>query len=115
MRIESLSETDRAREVADGYIDGAEVAQPSVVAFNTAIAGAAVVELMRLVTEFAGTDDPPMRLNFDFEAGTVRRNRLPQGSGCRICLPKSLEGSKLSESSQNNSEGIDIPADEVIS
>jgi proteasome lid subunit RPN8/RPN11 len=115
MRIESLSETDRAREVADGYIDGAEVAQPSVVAFNTAIAGAAVIELMRLVTEFAGADDPPMRLSFDFEAGTVRRNRLPQGCGCRICLPKSLGGSTLTDSSQNNSEGIDIPADEVIS
>jgi len=115
MRIESLSETDRAREVADGYIDGAEVAQPSVVAFNTAIGGAAVVELMRLVTEFAGADDPPMRLSFDFETGTVRRNRLPQGYGCRICLRKSIEGSTLTDSSQSNSDGIDIPADEVIS
>lgn len=115
MRIESLPEADRAREVADGYIDGAEVPQPSVIAFNTAIAGAAVVELMRLVTEFAGADDPPMRLSFDFEAGTVRRNRLPQGSGCHICLPKSLKGSTLTDSSHNNSAGLDIPADEVIS
>jgi hypothetical protein len=115
IRIESLPEADRAREVADGYIDGAEVAQPSVVAFNTAVAGGAVIELMRLVTEFAGTDDPPMRLSFDFEAGTVRRNRLPQGSGCRICLPKSLEGSTLTDSSQSNWDGIDVPANEVIS
>jgi ThiF family len=53
IRIESLSESDRAREVADGYIDGAEIAQPSVIAFNTAVAGAAVIELMRLVTAFA--------------------------------------------------------------
>ncbi len=114
-RIESLSETDRAREVTDGYIDGAEVAQPSVVAFNTAVAGAAVVELMRLVTEFAGADDPPMRLSFDFETGTVRRNRLPQGYGCRICLRKSVEGSTLTDSFHSNSDGLDIPADEVIS
>ncbi len=114
MRIESLSETDRARGVADGYIDGAEVAQPSVVAFNTAVAGAAVVELMRLVTEFAGADDPPMRLSFDFETGTVRRNRLPQGYGCRICLRKSVEGSTLTDSVHNNSDGLAISADEVI-
>jgi hypothetical protein len=87
IRIESLSENDRAREMADGYIHGAEVAQPSVVAFNTAIAGAAVVELLRLVTGFAGTDNPPMRLNFDFEFGTVRRNHLPRSGACRICSP----------------------------
>lgn len=114
MRIESLSETDRAREVTDGYIDGAEVAQPSVVAFNTAIAGAAVIELMRLVTEFAGAGDPPMRLSFDFEAGTVRRNRLPQGCGCRICLPKSSGSSTLTDSSHCNLDDMEIPAEEVI-
>jgi len=85
LRIEALSEADRARETADGYIDGADVAQPSVVAFNTMIAGAAVVEFLRLVTGFAGADDPPERLSFDFEAGTVQRNRLAGGRPCAIC------------------------------
>lgn len=89
LRIESLSPADRASEAADCYIKGADVPQPSVVAFNTTIAGAAVVELLRLVTGFAGADDPPMRLSFDFESGTVRRNRLTNGSGCAICHPKS--------------------------
>jgi hypothetical protein len=74
--------------VADGYIEGAEVAQPSVVAFNTTIAGAAVIELLRLATGFAGTDDPPMRLHFDFESGTVGRNRLAGERNCGICLPE---------------------------
>jgi molybdopterin/thiamine biosynthesis adenylyltransferase/proteasome lid subunit RPN8/RPN11 len=86
IRIESLSESDRAREIADGYIAGAEVPQPSVISFNTTVAGAAVVELLRLVTGFSGIEDPPLRLAFDFESGTVRRNSLPQGSCCRICL-----------------------------
>jgi hypothetical protein len=90
MRVEALSTADRAQEIADGYIQGAEVAQPSVIAFNTTIAGAAVVEFLRLATNFAGTDDPPIRLNFDFEVGTVRRNRLPQETDCKICL----QGSK---------------------
>src|SRR5205823_4527065 len=66
IRIESLSAADRASEAAAGYVEGADVPQPSVVAFNTMIAGAAVVELLRLVTGFAGTDDLPMRLSFDF-------------------------------------------------
>jgi hypothetical protein len=114
IRIESLSEADRAKGVADGYVDGAEVPQPSVVAFNTAIAGAAVVEIMRLVTEFAGADDPPLRLSFDFEAGTVRRNSLSEGYGCRICLPKSAPQNTLSQSSNNGSDLLDCLADEVI-
>jgi proteasome lid subunit RPN8/RPN11 len=115
IRIESLSETDHAREVADGYIDGAKVPQPSVVAFNTAIAGVAVIEFMRLVTEFAGADDPPLRLSFDFETGTVRRNRLSQGYGCRICLPKSTTKNTLSHSSCSSCDRLDRLTDEVIS
>jgi hypothetical protein len=45
--------------------------------------------LLRLVTGFSGVDDPPLRLAFDFESGTVRRNSLAKGSCCRICLPVS--------------------------
>lgn len=115
IRIESLSESDRAREVADGYIDGAEIPQPSVVAFNTAIAGAAIVELMRLVTAFAGADDPPMRLSFDFESGTVRRNILSQDLDCRICLPKSSARNRLTHRCSHSSEQSVVPTDEVNS
>lgn len=89
IRIESLSAEDRASDAADGYIDGADVPQPSVVAFNTTIAGAAVIELLRIVTGFAGTEEPPMRLSFDFENGTVRRNRLAASDHCTICRPPS--------------------------
>jgi molybdopterin-synthase adenylyltransferase len=88
MRIEALPPEERAREAAAGYIDGADVPEPSVIAFNTAVAGAAVIELLRIVTGFAGTDDPPLRLAFDFLAGTVRRNRLAHSEACTICLPK---------------------------
>jgi proteasome lid subunit RPN8/RPN11 len=115
IRIESLSEGDRAREVEDGYINGADIAQPSVVAFNTAVAGAAVIELMRLVTAFAGADNPPVRLSFDFETGTVRRNCLAQEHDCRICLPKSSVRNRLTYSCSHSSEGLVPPASEVIS
>ncbi len=85
IRIESLPPDERAREAADGYIAGADVPQPSVVAFNTQIAGIAVVEFLRAITQFAGACDPPLRLGVDFEAGTVRRNQLAGSRPCSIC------------------------------
>ncbi len=87
IRIEALSPEDRAREAADGYVSGADVPQPSVIAFNTQLAGMAVVEFLRAVTGFAGACDPPLRLAVDFEAGGVRRNRLAGTRVCSICCP----------------------------
>ncbi|MGZ3240092.1 MAG: ThiF family adenylyltransferase [Burkholderiaceae bacterium] len=88
IRIESLPNDERIRQAAEGYVSGADVSQPSVVAFNTMISGAAVIEFLRAVTEFSGADDPPLRLGFDFKTGTVRRNRLFDVSGCKICKCK---------------------------
>ena len=86
LRIEALTAESRTSQAAEGYVDGADVPQPSVVAFNTTIAGTAVIELIRLATHYAGTDDPPMRLGFDFVTGAVRRNVLPSEGSCTICL-----------------------------
>lgn len=91
LRIESLAPADRARQAGEGYIQGADVPQPSVVAFNTMIAGSAVVEFVRLVTGFAGGDDPPNRLSFDFIRGTVSRNSLAGGRLCSICEADMLD------------------------
>jgi len=88
IRIESLPKDERIRQAAEGYVSGADVPQPSVMAFNTLVSGAAVTEFLRAVTEFSGTDEPPLRLGFDFMTGTVRRNRLSGVSGCRICQHK---------------------------
>lgn len=85
LRLEALPPEERVRLAAEGYVQGAEVPQPSVIAFNTAVAGAAVVEFLRLVTAFAGADDPPLRLGLDFLSGGVRRNRLVASAACRIC------------------------------
>jgi hypothetical protein len=85
VRIECLPPKEKEDLAAEGYIEGADVAQPSVIAFNTLVAGAAVVEFLRLVTEFAGAHDPPLRLGFDFITGVARRNRLAERSGCSIC------------------------------
>lgn len=85
LRNEALPEADRAALIAEGYIDGAAVPQPSVIPFNTVVAGAAVIELLRLVTAFAGEGGPPLRLAFQFVDGTVRRNSLAVVAACRTC------------------------------
>ena len=85
LRIEALPQAEREREVAEGYISGASAPQPSVIAFNAMIAGSAVIELLRLVTSFAGAQSPPTRLAFDFGEGTVRRNKLSLTEACAIC------------------------------
>jgi len=48
LRIEALSADERAALAKEGYVTGADIAQPSVMPFNTRIAGAAVIELLRL-------------------------------------------------------------------
>jgi hypothetical protein len=85
LRVEALSPEDRDAEVRAGYIEGAVEAQPSVVAFNAFVAGAGVVELLRLATAFAGIESPPLRLAFSFAEGTVRRNTLAANGRCEIC------------------------------
>jgi len=85
LRIEALSESARNDEAQVGYIEGATVAQPSVIAFNGMVASAAVIEFLRIVTGFAGAEDPPQRLGFSFTDGTVTRNRLSDARRCRIC------------------------------
>jgi hypothetical protein len=85
LRIEALSAADRESEIRAGYIEGADEPQPSVVAFNTFVAGAGVAEMLRLVTAFAGAESPPLRLAFSFTDGTVRRNALLGDQRCEIC------------------------------
>lgn len=92
IRVESLPPAERSREAADGYVSGADVPQPSVVAFNTQIAGMAVIEFLRMVTQFAGACDPPLRLGVDFETGTVRRNSLAGARTCSICSVVAIHG-----------------------
>lgn len=85
LRREALSADEREGLAREGYIQGADVAQPSVIAFNTAVAGMAVIEFLRLVTGFAGAETPPLRLGIDFATGVVRRNRVAARTDCRIC------------------------------
>jgi hypothetical protein len=96
LRIEALSVAERDGEVRAGYIEGAIEEQPSVVAFNALVAGAGVVEMLRLATAFAGVESPPLRLAFSFAEGTVRRNILAASHRCGICgRPSVVRGETL--------------------
>jgi hypothetical protein len=85
LRIEALDEASRAAEAQLGYVDGADVPAPSVMAFNVAASGMAVIEFLRLVTGFAGADSPPNRLGFQFASGEVVRNTVAARTGCPYC------------------------------
>jgi molybdopterin-synthase adenylyltransferase len=85
IRVESLSPSEREQEARHGYIEGADEPQPSVVTFNATLAAAAVTELLRMVTGFAGRDERFDRINFDFARGTATRARGRSRPGCRFC------------------------------
>jgi hypothetical protein len=85
LRIEALSDDDRDGLEEEGYVQGANVRQPSVVSFNTQVAGAAVAELLHLAAGFGECRAVATRLAFDFATGTVKRNRLASRGRCRFC------------------------------
>jgi len=85
LRVEALPVSEREKEIQEGYIDGAEEPQPSVIAFNTMVAGAGIVEALRILTGFSRGLDAPQRLAFSFLEGTVKRNALIRCPECGIC------------------------------
>lgn len=83
LRQEALSSEEAKSLAGEGYIRGATVHQPAVMAFNGMVANAAVIEVLRLVAGFA--PEPITRLGFSFTRGTVVRNGLAGEGHCSIC------------------------------
>lgn len=92
LRMEALPASEREKEIQEGYIDGADEPQPSVIAFNTMVAGAGIVEALRILTGFSGGLDSPQRLAFSFLEGTVKRNALIRCPECGICGSRGAVG-----------------------
>lgn len=93
LREEALPDAERQLLAQDGYVTNLDAPAPSVIAFNTMLAGAAMVELLRIVTGFAGAASPPNRLAFSFGEGTVRRSALAGNRACRVCADNRPESS----------------------
>jgi molybdopterin/thiamine biosynthesis adenylyltransferase len=91
IRIESLSTEDRERQVRDGYAPGLEEPAPAVIAFTSATASAAVMELLHRLTGFMGGERSSSEVLLAFDQTRLRTNRLVPREGC-ICEDRTYWG-----------------------
>lgn len=91
IRIEALSAEDRARQAKDGYAPELQEPAPAVIAFTTATASAAVMELLHRLTGFMGAERCSSEVLLAFDQARQRTNRLKPRDGC-ICEDRSFWG-----------------------
>lgn len=91
IRIESLSEEDRQRQVRDGYAPELEGPAPAVIAFTSATASAAVMELLQRLTGFMGSERASSEVLLALDQTKLRTNRLAPREGC-VCEDRSFWG-----------------------
>lgn len=82
MRVESLSEGERANQINEGYAPELDDPAPSVVAFTTAVAGLAVTELLHRLTGFMGPERASTELLIAFDQSRIRTNRVSCLDSC---------------------------------
>lgn len=85
LSVEALAPAERERLTAEGYVSGADVPAPSVMPFNAMLAGAAVIELLRIAAGFANDGPGLNRLGFSFSRGTCKPVGLVAANACQIC------------------------------
>lgn len=91
IRIESLSDEDRERQIRDGYAPELGEPAPAVIAFTTATASAAVMELLHRLTGFMGNERLSSEVLLGLDQARVRTNRIKPRDGC-ICEDRSFWG-----------------------
>jgi hypothetical protein len=85
VRDESIRATQPERAaalVAEGYISGVAAPAPSVISFTSAVASAAVIELLDRVTGFKASETKSSEFLFRFEADAISRNTLAPRADC---------------------------------
>lgn len=96
IRVETLSDEDRKRQVRDGYAPELEVPAPAVIAFTSATASAAVMELLHRLTGFMGNERASSEVLLALDQTRLRTNRLEPREGC-VCEDRSYWGRGDSE------------------
>jgi hypothetical protein len=91
LRIESLSESDRANQIRDGYAPELDEPAPAVIAFTSAVASLAVSELIHRLTKFMGAERLSTEVLVCFDETKLHRNRTPPKEAC-MCDSPSLFG-----------------------
>jgi len=91
IRIEALSEEDRQRQVRDGYAPELDEPAPAVIAFTSATASAAVMELLHRLTGFMGGERSSSEVLLALDQTRLRTNRIKPREGC-LCEDYSFWG-----------------------
>lgn len=91
IRVESLSEEDRQRQVRDGYAPELNEPAPAVIAFTSATASAAVMELLHRLTGFMGSERSSSEVLLALDQSRLRTNRIAPREGC-MCEDHSFWG-----------------------
>ncbi len=91
IRIEALSADDRQRQVRDGYAPEIDEPAPAVIAFTSATASAAVMELLHRLTGFMGSERVSSEVLLALDQTRLRTNRIKPREGC-VCEDRSFWG-----------------------
>lgn len=91
IRVEALSEEDRKLQVRDGYAPELDEPAPAVIAFTSATASAAVMELLHRLTGFMGTERFSSEVLLALDQTKLRTNRIKSRDDC-ICGDRSFWG-----------------------
>jgi molybdopterin/thiamine biosynthesis adenylyltransferase len=91
IRIESLSDEDRAAQAREGYAPELDEPAPAVIPFTTAIASAALSELIHRLTGFMGSDRQSTEVLYFFDENRIRTNRVKPREMC-TCVDSSNWG-----------------------
>lgn len=80
---ESMPRGARQRLGDEGYIEGLDIPNPSVVSTTTALSGMAVTMFLQLITGFMSERGNVSRLNYDILDATVRRGTTEVARNCQ--------------------------------
>lgn len=91
IRLESLSDEERAALAAEGYVPELAVRNPAVIPFTSATASFAVSELLHRLTGYMGNERLSSELLVFFDKNRLRTNRTPAGDEC-LCSQRRVWG-----------------------
>ncbi|WP_035554618.1 ThiF family adenylyltransferase [Burkholderia sp. 9120] len=82
LRVEGLSDSDRDRQVQQGYAPELATPAPAVIAFTTMVASHAVTELLHRLTGFMGASRQSTEVLLFIDKGRIAANRRNPEEGC---------------------------------
>jgi molybdopterin/thiamine biosynthesis adenylyltransferase len=84
VRVESMPGQEREALAREGYVQGLEDPEPSIISLNTTIAGIAVTAGVSIFTDLLG-GQPPVQLRYDAPRGQVFSVEPRHDATCDVC------------------------------